>query len=205
MKVLRLAAALALAAVAGCSNTKVARQWADPALREGAYGKALVIVLGTPFNRRQTAEERVVAELARGGVSARRSWDLLPQEALGDRARLAQVVESEAVDAVLALHVVSVKREVEVTEGRQQWVPVATNLDYYGYVSTTVALYRKPEITETRTFQVETTLWDVASRRLVWSAESVSTTANQTITTAELTDDYAQVVAKRVVPYLRHH
>ena len=203
MPIRHLAAAAALLVSVACSNTKVARQWADPGLKEGAYTKALVIVLGTPFNRRQTAEDRIVAELRRDGVDAIRSWDILPEEAMGDRELLVRAVESQGVDAALALRVVGVKREQEVTEGREQWVPVATGTDWYGYVTTTAALTRRPEVTVVRKFLVETTLWDVASRKLVWSAQSESTTADQTLTTAQLSDEYAKAVAKRVVPYLR--
>jgi len=200
----RLALAAAVLATVSCSNTKVARQWADPGLKEAAYRKTLVIVLGTAsVNRRETAEDHVVAALGRDGANALRSWDILSAEAIADRAQLARVVEAQGADAILALRVVTALSSEHVTSGREEWVPVGTGMDYYGYVTTSVALYRKPDVTTVRTFVVETTLWDVASRKLVWSAESDTSTASDTITTGEVTDDFAKVVAKRVAPYLR--
>lgn len=200
----RLALAVAVLAASACSNTKVARQWADSSLREGAFGKTLVIVQGTAtFNRRQTAEDHLVDALAKDGATAVRSWDQLPDAAAPDRAQLAQVVEGLGTDAILVVRVVSVIGDQKVSAGREQWVPTATGIDYYGYVSTEVGLYRRPDISEVRTAFVETTLWSVATRKLVWSAESDTTTASQTITTGEITDDFAKAMVKRVAPYLK--
>jgi hypothetical protein len=197
-----LALALLLAS-GGCANTKLSRVWSDSTLAEGRYQEVMVLVLAPSFKRRQTAEDRIVAELVRQGVTARRSWDALPQEDLGDRERLREVIAASGADALLAVRVASVDKDSQVSEGRQQWVPVAAGLDYFGYVTTTYGLYRKPEVSEVLTLTTETTLWDVASRQMVWACQSDSVTAKQTITTAELADDYARVVVKEVRPFLR--
>ena len=106
-------------------------------------------------------------------------------------------------DALLVVKLVGLDRQYEERAGREEWVPVGTGIDAFGYVVTAYGLYRKPESTELRVFSVETTLWEVASKRMVWACQSDSETANQTLTTAELADDYAGVVAKKVVPYLK--
>jgi hypothetical protein len=199
-----LGLALLLAAGGCANNTKLSRVWADSALTEGRYEKVMVLVLSPSFGRRQTAEDRIVAELVREGVTAKRSWDALPQEEVGDRERIGAAIAALGADALLAVRVASVDKATEVSAGRQQWVPVATGMDYYGYVSTTYGLYRRPEISEVLTLTTETTLWDVASRKMVWAAQSDSVTAKETITTAELADDYAKVVVKEVRPFLRH-
>jgi hypothetical protein len=204
MTLRRLFAAALLLAIAGCgNNTKVARQWSADGLKQGSYSKAMVLVLGLPYNRRQTAEDRIVAAFRAEGVKAVRSWDVLPEDQLTDRDSIARAIEAQGVDALFALRVVSVARDERAYEGREQWTPVGTTLDYYGYVATTVALTRKPDEAVVRKAVVESTLWEVASRKLVWSAESESTTASQTITTAEITDDYAKPVTKLVAPYFR--
>jgi hypothetical protein len=194
--------ALALAS-AGCANTKVSRVWADPALEEHRFQRTMVLVAVPSFGRRQSAEDRIVAELGRQGVAAVRSWDVLPHEDVGDRERIRAAVAASGVDALLAVRLTSAEQDRQVAEGREQWVPIGTGIDSFGYVSSAYGLYRKPEVYDLRVFTIETTLWDVAAQRMVWACQSDSETADQTITTAELADDYARVVGKRVVPYLK--
>jgi hypothetical protein len=197
-----LALALLLASV-GCAGTKASREWSDSALTKDRYERVMVLALLPNFARRQTAEDRIVAELVRQGVTAVRSWDVLSQEEVAERERIAGAVAASGADALLGVRVASLERDKEVYEGREQWVPVATGIDYYGYVTTAYGLYRKPEVAELLTVTVETTLWDVGTRRMVWACQSDSVSANQTLTTTELADDYAGVVMKKVRPYLR--
>jgi len=162
-----------------------------------------VVVVVPNADRRRTAEERIVAELAREGRTAVFSWDTLPMDAAGDRERIAAVVSASGADALLAVRLTKLETKVEEHQGREVWVPTAVGIDYYGYVTTEVNLFRRPDSSELRTFTMETTLWDVASRRMVWACQSDSRTANQTLTTAELADDYAGVVTEKLRPYLR--
>jgi hypothetical protein len=195
--------AVALLACAGCANTKVNRTWADPGLKEHRYQRTMVVVVVPSSARRETAEDRIVAELVRQGATAVHSWDSLPHQDVGDRERIREAVTASGADALLAVRLTSSEKQSEVAAGREQWVPVATGIDAFGYVSTAYGLYRKPEMSELRTFTIETTLWDVATQRMVWACQSDSKTADQTITTAELADDYAGVVTKKVRPYLQ--
>jgi hypothetical protein len=194
--------ALLLASL-GCANTKVSRVWSDPALTEDRYQRVMVLVVVPNAGRRQTAEERIVAELTRQGATAVRSWDALPHEQIGERERIREAVAATGADALFAVRLTSAEMDRQVAEGREQWVPVGAGIDSFGYVSTAYGLYRKPEISELRTFTIETTLWDLATTRMVWACQSDSKSADQTLTTAELADDYAAVVTKKVRPYLR--
>jgi len=203
MSMRRLAVPILLAMSACANTTKVMNVWADPALKPPPFQKVLVLVIGPSFGKRQTAEDRIVHELTRRGAGARRSWDLLDNDAATDRERIRTAVEAAGTDAVLAVRLLSSEKETTVSQGSEQWVPVGQDLDYFGYVSTNVALYRRPEISTVRTIGLETTLWDVASRRMVWSCQTKSESAKQTITTAEVADDYAGIVAGRIEPYLR--
>jgi hypothetical protein len=197
-----LALALLLGA-AGCGTTKVSRVWADSGLKDERYQRVMVLVLAASEARRETAEDRIVAELGRGGVQAIRSWEKLSDADLTSRERLGEAVTSAGVDSLLVVRVKQVDKDVEVHQGRESWVPVATGSDYYGYVSTSYGLYRKQEITELLQVTTETTLWDVATRKMVWACQSDSESANETLTTAELADDYAKAVTKKVEPYFR--
>ena len=204
MTLRRLATTAALLTMLACrGNTKVARQWSADGLKQGSFDKAMVLVLGVPYNKRQTAEDHVVASLKSQGVKAVRSWDVLSEDQLLDRAAIARAVEDAGADALIGLRLVKVTRDEREYEGSEHWVPTGTTLDPYGYVATTVALTRKPDTAVVRKALIETTLWEVASKKLVWSSQSESTTASQTITTAEVTDDYAKAVTKLVAPYFR--
>lgn len=204
MTLRRLATTAALLMMLGCrGNTKVARQWSAEGLKQGSFDCAMVLVLGVPYNKRQTVEDHLVASLKGQGVKAVRSWDVLTEDQLLDRATVARAVENAGADALIGLRLYSVSKDEREYEGSEHWVPTGTTLDPYGYVAYTVALTRKPDTAVVRKALVETTLWEVASRKLVWSAQSESTTASQTITTGEVADDYAKAVTKLVAPYFR--
>jgi hypothetical protein len=163
----------------------------------------MVLVVVPSAARRETAEDRIVAELTRQGATAVRSWKALPHEQVGDREQIRAAVAAEGADALLAVRLTAAETQRDVAEGREQWVPTDVGIDSFGYVSTAYGLYRKPDISELRVFSVETTLWDAATTRMVWACQSDSKSADQTLTTAELADDYAGVVTKKVRPYLR--
>ncbi len=207
MTIRRLATAAtllaSLAALACRGNTQVARQWSADGLKQGSFDKAMVLVLGVPYNKRQTAEDHIVASLRGQGVKAVRSWDVLTEDQLLERETIARAVEAAGADALVGLRLASVSKDERAYEGSERWVPTGTTLDPYGWVATTVALSRKPDTAVIRKALVETTLWEVASKKLVWSAQSESTTASQTITTAEITDDYAKATMKLIAPYFR--
>jgi hypothetical protein len=203
---LRIALALALLlASAGCATTKVSvsREWSDPALKEDRYQRVMVLAVLPSFNRRQTTEDRIVAELRRQGVTAVRSYDALSEEDAADRERIRAAVAKKGADVLYAVRTASVETEQQVAEGRQQWVPTGTGIDYYGYVTMSFGVYRVPEVHKIVTVTVETTLWDVETARMVWACQSDSVSANATLTTTEVADDYARAVTKKVRPYLR--
>jgi hypothetical protein len=199
-------AALALALLlssAGCAGTKVSRVWSDPELKKDRYERVMVLVVAASHARRETAEDRIFERLTRDGVAAVRAYDSIPDALFDQRERLRESVRKSGVDALLAVVVTGINRETEVKEGAERWVPSGTGIDYYGYVSTSYGLYRSPELYHELKVSIETTLWDVASQRMVWACQSDSTSGKDTLTTAELTDDYAKVVVEKVRPYLR--
>ena len=191
-----------LAAATGCSGTKISRAWADPTLEENRFRKVMVLVIAASHARRETAEDRIYKKLTEDGVDVVRSYDTLPDHAIADRERLREAVEASGADALLAVKITGVSQDAVVQEGREQWVPNGANADYYGYVTMSYELARKPEVYESLVVSAETTLWDVASRKMVWAAQSDSRSRSETPTTAQLTDDYADVVVKKVRPYL---
>jgi hypothetical protein len=198
------ALALALLAASGCSSgTKISRAWSDPTLEKDRFRKVMVLVMAASHARRETAEDRIYKKLTEDGVDVVRSYDTLPDHAIADRERIREAVEASGADALLAVKVTGVSQDAVVQEGREQWVPSDANTDYYGYVTMSYELARKPEVYESLVVSTETTLWDVASRKMVWAAQSDSRSRSETPTTAQLTDDFADVVVKKVRPYLR--
>ena len=199
---LALAVAVLLCS-SGCARTQVSRVWSDPELKEDRYERVMILVIAASHARRETAEDRIFNLLTKEGVAAVRAYDSIPDDAFGDRERIAEAVKASGADALLAVRVASVDKETEVKQGREQWVPAGTGVDYYGYVVTSMNLYRTPEMYSELKVTAETTLWDVATRRMVWACQSDSTGLSETVTTAELTDDFANVVVKKARPYLK--
>jgi hypothetical protein len=158
---------LALVAAAGCASTKLVSVFVDPHFAGGPFRKLLVVGLGASEGGRAAFENAVADRLAAQGVLGVASSGLIASEADVTREALRGWVERDGYDAVLVTRLADVKRETSYQP--------PTYTDFYGYWGHYGSYVTSPGyVLETTTLLVESTLFDAATAKVVYSAESRS-------------------------------
>ena len=165
----RIAHWLSLAAaawlLAGCASTTLQSTWRDPGYMGGAFKRVFVLALSTrDVTARRVLEDVVVARLAASGVEAVPGWQVLPNDGPAAESALTAAVTASRADAMLMVRLLGVDTQLTVWP---QPVGPGPRFGWYGYYS---GWYAYPQITQVAV--VETTLFDVRTQRVVWSATS---------------------------------
>ena len=158
---------LALAAgaliLASCASTTMQSVWRDPAYTGGPFKRVFVVALSAKDGTaRRVLEDVMVAKLRAGGVDAIPGWQYLSDAPMDEGAFGAAVAKSGA-DAMLMVRLLSVETQTTV------WPPMGPRIGWYGMYS---GWYAYPDVTQSQTAIVETTLFDAKSRRVIWSGTS---------------------------------
>src|SRR6185295_7636187 len=149
--------------LASCASTTMQSVWRDPAYTGGPFKRVFVVALSAKDGTaRRVLEDVMVAKLRAGGVDAIPGWQFLSDAPMDEGAFGAAVAKSGA-DAMLMVRLLSVETQTTV------WPPMGPRFGWYGYYS---GWYAYPEVTQSQIAVVETTLFDVRSQRVVWSATS---------------------------------
>ncbi len=161
-----LALAVGAWLVAGCASTTLQTVWKDPNYRGGAFKRIFAIGLSArDVTARRVLEDVLVAKLKAGGVDAVPAWQFLANDGPADEAVLAAAVAASGADGMLMARLLGIDTQTNV------WPAMAPGprFGWYGFYS---GWYAYPQVTQTQTAVVETTLFDVRSQRIVWSATS---------------------------------
>jgi hypothetical protein len=163
--------ALALVALAwlvtGCASTTLQSTWRDPAYTGGAFKRVFVLALSTrDVTARRVIEDVLVAKLAAGGVEAVPAWQSLPGDGPVPESALTAAVTASRADGMLMVRLLGVDTQLTV------WPPPLGPGPRFGWYGAYSGWYAYPQVTQTQTAVVETTLFDVRSQRIVWSATS---------------------------------
>ena len=169
-RLLRLAALLpALVVVlAGCASTTLTSVWTDPGYAGGAFRKVFVIGLSSKdVTGRRLFEDIMAAKLQAAGVQAVPGWQHLRGDGQADESGLQAAVAQTGADAVLMARLLGVDTRTTVS------TMVVPGPGYpYGWYGPYAGWYAVPTVTQYQIATVETTLFDVKTRRLVWTATS---------------------------------
>ena len=152
--------------LAGCASTTLHSTWTDPGYKGGAFKRIFAIGLSArDVTARRVLEDVLVAKLRAGGVDAVPAWQFLASDGPAGEAALAAAVSASGADGVLMARLLGVETQTTV------WPTMAPGprFGWYGFYS---GWYAHPQVTQTQTAVVETTLFDVRSQRIVWSATS---------------------------------
>jgi hypothetical protein len=172
---LALAAALCLAFSAGCAPVTVTGAWRDAEYDRRISTAAVIGLFENPTLRR-LLEEALVAELAKSGVKATASYRLLPGDRMPDAEALRKELRGLPVEAFLSTRLLNVERETRYIQPRMRLIPRRyphrTFSGYYHYWYQTI--YEPGYVLEVTTVSLETTLYDAATDRLIWSVNTES-------------------------------
>jgi hypothetical protein len=152
--------------VAGCASTTLQSMWTDPGYKGGPFKRVFVIGLSArDVTARRVLEDVLVAKLKSGGVEAVPAWQFLANDGPADESALSTAVAASAADGMLMVRLLGVDTQTTV------WPTVmpGAGFGWYRFYS---GWYAYPQVTQTQIAVIETTLFDVKSQRIVWSATS---------------------------------
>jgi hypothetical protein len=153
----------------GCSNTKLTSSWQDPELTKLGFTKLVALGISTDAALRVRTENAMVQAL---GSRAHPSYTLLPHAlSATDADLIAEAVAGFGADGVVTMRLLSAEKELSYVPG--QAVPtyyMGMNGYYNGYWNSYAPMYTPGYYVENKLFAVEVNLYDVARRKLIYSA-----------------------------------
>ena len=160
-----------------CANTKITQSWAEPDNKK-SYNGLLIIGIGNSEQTRRAYESYFVEELRANGSEAEASYKLIKSSEKIERETVQKAIEGLEIDGVIITHMVAVDEETIYRPG--------TNYAYagyggygrygrgmYGYYPHVNSYVSSPGYYTTHeTYTLETTLYDIKTEELVWTARS---------------------------------
>lgn len=160
-------ASLTLLAPLACASTQLTSTFVDPHFAGEPFEKLLVVGLGASPGGRAAFENAVADQLAAQAVLGVASGNLITAAEDLSRESVRGWVETDGYDAVL------VTRLVDARKSATYHAPsYATFYDYWGFYGS--HLTSPGYLVETTTVFIESTLFDAATGKVVYSAESKS-------------------------------
>jgi hypothetical protein len=154
---------IASALASGCASTRLTDSWFDPGFTGGPFRKWLVVAVGGNTVATRVLEDAMVAKLKARGVDAVQGYQFLPSGRASEQQLDGAVVASGA-QALMLVHLRRVETRTQVTTAV---VPVGG--PGFGWGGVYGGWMSVPDVQQYQVATVETTVYQVAQRRLVWS------------------------------------
>ena len=177
IRVFRAAAALAavlLVGLSGCQSTSIQSAWFDPAYTGGAMQKIDVVGVGGNVTDRRVFEDIFAQRLRAAGVDGVPGYTVMGDDARGAEGPFSAAVEKSGAQGLIVVRLLGVDTKTQVSTtmvpGGAAWGPgfgpgYGAYGGFYG-----PAWYPVTQVQQYDVASVEASLYDVKTRRLVWSA-----------------------------------
>ncbi len=167
----RLLGAIALAAVAlvvaGCASTSIRDSWSDPNFTGGPFRKVFVLgVFQDDGGERRTFEDIMSDRLRATGVDAVQAYRFLTDGGRVPEPALDAAVAKSGADGLLMTRLRGVRTRTEVTTTMM----TGPAMGGFGWYSGYTAWFPVQEVRQFDIATVESSLFDVKTRKLVWTA-----------------------------------
>jgi hypothetical protein len=186
--------ALACAAllVAACASTSLRSAWYDTSYQGGAFKRVLVVGVGTNVANRRVFEDIFAQKLSALGTQGIPGYRFLPDDVRANEPGWNAGVADSGADALLLVRLLGVDTKTQVTTtmvpGPSFYGPY-----YGGWWGPSMVVV--PEVMQYDVADVETSLFDVKTRRIVWAG---TTQTFNPSTVAEETPGFAQLIIKQL-------
>lgn len=161
----RLAAALAVAVLmSACASTTLTDSWSDPAYTRGPFQKWLVVGVGGGAVATRTLEDVLSGKLRARGVEAVQGYRYLP-DGEASEVQLDGAVAAAGAQALMLVHLRRVETKTQVSPALVPG-PMYAGYGWYGVYG---GWYSVPQISQYQVATVETTVYQVSEKKLVWS------------------------------------
>ncbi len=180
----------ALALLAGCQTTSIQSAWFDSSYKGGPFRKIVVIASDGTTADSRVFEDIMVQKLQAAGVNAVPGYTTVPADARRAEAPFSAAVAATGADGVIIIRLIRVDTKTQVSTMMMPGPMVGPWGGYYGgfYGG---GFYAVPEVTQYDVASVETNVYTVATRSLVWAA--TTQTVNPT-TVAKEAPNFADII-----------
>jgi hypothetical protein len=161
-----LMALFVLVAISGCASTSIRSAWFDPGYKGGPFKRMLVAGIGGSVADRRAFEDIFAQKLTAAGVDGVPGYLAAPDNVRGSEASWTAAVEKSGADALLIVQVLSVDTRTQVST---VMVP-ASPWGYGPYGGWWGPMVVAPDIYQYDVATVETRLFEVRTKHLVWAA-----------------------------------
>ena len=192
-KLIRAATLVFVAAMlASCASTTLQSAWYDTSYRGGPFKRILVVGVGSNLTNRRVFEDIFSQKLTAAGTQAVPGYQFLPDDARQNEPGWNAGIAASGADGLLLVRVLGVDTKTQVTTtlvpGPGFYGP------YYGgwWGPAMVAV---PEVSQYDVANVETNLFDVRTKRVVW-AGTTQTFNPQSV--AQETPGFADLIIKQL-------
>jgi hypothetical protein len=169
MRVLTVFVAGMLLALTGCASISVSNQWKDPNWAGPPAGNVLVVGITKSETLRRLFEDRFVQQLQSAGLTASASYAQISSGAASND-QLGALIKSTGAQVVLATRVQRVESKVNVTSTGPAYG------GFYGWYG--AAWASTPMVTQYDVITLETSIWDVKSGTVIWTATTQNVASN---------------------------
>jgi hypothetical protein len=181
MKNIRHYLLLSLFVVTACgTSTSITGSYKDSAAPKETYNKVFVVAISDRAAARQTVEKNLAQLMASRGAATVKSSDALPPnfrsgDATKDKNLLLSKINETNCDGILTVSLIRQDNETRYVPGTTNYYPMGAG--YYGgfgsYYAYGYSNYYSPGYyTDDKIYYLEANLYDAASEKLVWSAQS---------------------------------
>jgi hypothetical protein len=197
MSLVRLSAALAAALVlAACQTTSLQSAWYDTSYRGGPFKKFVVLASDGTTADSRVFEDIFVSKLQAAGVQALPGYTTVPPDARRSESTFAPTVAATGADGVILVRLLRVDTKTQVSTVMMPGPMVGPwggfyGPGFYGGGFYGGGFYAVPDVTQYDVASVETNVYNVATKSLVWAA--TTQTVNPT-TVAQEAPGYADLI-----------
>ncbi|HKO02073.1 MAG TPA: hypothetical protein VJ032_10290 [Thermoanaerobaculia bacterium] len=151
--------------LAACATTSLQSAWYDTSYRGGPFRKILVVGVGANLTDRRVFEDIFAQQLNTAGTQGIPGYQFLPDDARQNEPGWNEGVTRSGADGLLLVRVLGVDTKTQVVT---TMVPGPIYFGPYGrpWGPQMIAV---PEVTQYDVATVETNLYDVKTKRVVWS------------------------------------
>jgi hypothetical protein len=181
----KLASLISLLAVSvlltACQSTSIQSAWFDPNFKGGPMKKIDVVAAGTNLSNRRVFEDIFAQKLRDAGVDGVAGWTVISDEARAAQAPFTEAVTRTGAQGLLVVRLLGVDTRTQVTTtmvpttgpmwGGPGWGP-GWGGGWGGGGMFGPAMVPVSEVSQYDLAIVETTLYEVATGRVVWSANT---------------------------------
>lgn len=169
---------LVLFGLAGCaSSTRLVTSWSDPEFAGADFKRIMVLAIMANDLQRRAYEDAFAKQLTRGDVTGIPSYTVMPElDGSEGKEEVRDAVQAVGADAVVIAQLVAVKQQERYVPPRVDYMPsYGFGYGFYGYYGMSYqTVYRPGYMTTDTIVKLETTVFDVASEKMVWAGETES-------------------------------